>query len=68
VWTIYDPRELSGVSTTGLGLDGVLHIIIKIDISTLANYYVSLVIIIIIFSEYDSLIIIITWMVKISAM
>jgi hypothetical protein len=23
--TIYDPRELSGVSTAGPGLDGVLH-------------------------------------------
>jgi hypothetical protein len=25
VGTIYDPRELPGVSTAGLGLDGVLH-------------------------------------------
>ena len=40
-------------------------IIIKIDISTLASEYVSLVVVII-FSEYDSLIIII-WIVKIRA-
>ena len=39
-------------------------IIIKIDISTLASEYVSLVVVII-FSEYDSLIIIIIiWIVK----
>jgi hypothetical protein len=25
VWTIYDPRKLSGVSTTDPGVDGVLH-------------------------------------------
>jgi hypothetical protein len=25
VRTIYDPRELPGVSTAGLGVDGVLH-------------------------------------------
>jgi hypothetical protein len=28
VWTIYDPRELIGVSTTGPGVDGVLQ---KVD-------------------------------------
>jgi hypothetical protein len=27
VGTIYDPRELPRVSTAGLGLDGVLHVI-----------------------------------------
>ena len=42
-------------------------IIIKIDISTLASEYVSLVVVIIFF-EYDSLIIIIIiWIVKIRA-
>jgi hypothetical protein len=25
VWTIYDPRELAGVSTTDPGVDGVLQ-------------------------------------------
>jgi hypothetical protein len=40
-----------------------LGIIIKIDISTLAIEYVSLIVIII-FSKYDNLIIIINWMVK----
>ena len=27
VETIYDPRELSGVSTTGPGMDGVLQVV-----------------------------------------
>jgi hypothetical protein len=27
VGTIYDPRELPGVSTVVLGLDGVLHVV-----------------------------------------
>jgi hypothetical protein len=29
VGTIYDPRELRGVSTTGPGLDGVLHFVTR---------------------------------------
>jgi hypothetical protein len=29
VGTIYDPRELPGVSTAGLGVDGVLQVVSK---------------------------------------
>jgi hypothetical protein len=32
VGTIYDPRELPGVSTTGLGLDGVLQVVLELTL------------------------------------
>jgi hypothetical protein len=35
VETIYDPRELSGVSTTGPGMDGVLQVVSE---PTLASF------------------------------
>jgi hypothetical protein len=36
VGTIYDPKELLGVSTTGLGVDGVLQIQLKNAMKTMA--------------------------------
>jgi hypothetical protein len=33
VGTMYDPRELSGVSTAGLGLDGVLQVVSELTLA-----------------------------------